>query len=75
MQTFDTVEREALDLPETDRALLVKRLLISLEPPADESVEKAWGDVIASRVQEVREGRAVGRSVEELLQEARAKYS
>ena len=73
--TLEDMEPEALGLPEIDRALLAKRLLISLEPPADASVEKAWDDVIAARVRELHEGRAVGRPVEEMLREARAKYS
>lgn len=75
MQTLETIERDALELPEIDRVLLVKRLLISLEPPADGRVEKAWDDVIAIRVREVKEGRAQGRPLEEMLREARAKYS
>jgi hypothetical protein len=73
--TFENIERDALGLPEIDRALLAKRLLISLEPSAEAGVEEAWDSVIAARVREVHEGQAVGRPVEDVLREARAKYS
>ena len=44
------VLKEALILPETDRADIAAALLDSLEPPQEVDVEKAWRQEVAARV-------------------------
>jgi putative addiction module component (TIGR02574 family) len=44
------VLKDALALPETDRAEVAGTLLDSLEPAADPGIEQAWRDEVASRV-------------------------
>lgn len=75
MESLQSIERQALALPEIDRAQLVKRLLTSLEPAPDKHAEDAWDETISSRVREIREGRAEGRPLDDVLREAKAKYS
>ena len=44
----------ALALPEDDRLELADRLLESLDGSPNDDVERAWADVIARRLEEVR---------------------
>lgn len=54
------VRSKALELPPTERELLIHDLLVSLDggEDADESVEAAWATVIARRSNEVHRGTA-----------------
>ena len=47
---------EALKLPDEERADLAAALLESLDGPPDSSVEEAWREELALRLQEVRDG-------------------
>jgi putative addiction module component (TIGR02574 family) len=51
---------EALQLTEAERSELIARLLDSLEPPAEEAVETAWGQEIQRRSAELDAGTAQG---------------
>jgi putative addiction module component (TIGR02574 family) len=66
--------RQASALSEAERAELAYSLLSSLEPE-EEGAEEAWRAEIARRVAQIRSGQAVGRPVEEVLAELRARYS
>lgn len=46
----DTVLREALTLPEAERAEIAGALLASLEPEPEAEVEMAWRQEVAARV-------------------------
>ena len=46
----DTVLREALSLPEQERAEIAGALLESLEPEPETDVEAAWRQEVAARV-------------------------
>lgn len=46
----EAVLREALTLPETDRADIAGALLRSLEPVKETDVEAAWREEVAARV-------------------------
>jgi putative addiction module component (TIGR02574 family) len=48
--------REALDLPEGDRATLAGLLIESLEPPPDPDVEELWSVEAERRWQEIESG-------------------
>lgn len=55
------LEAEALELPLRERALLVERLIASLDEDATEDaedVERAWADEIQRRVVEIEAGTA-----------------
>lgn len=60
-----------LTVPE--RADLAFFLLSSLEPEED-GVETAWNSEIKRRIDEIRDGRAVGRSADEVITELQARY-
>lgn len=49
-QNAETVLKEALTLPETDRADIAGALLESLEPMGEPDVEAAWKQEVANRV-------------------------
>ena len=60
--------RRALALPEEERAALANTLLDSLDTNPD-SVEKAWEEEIARRMDDLKAGRAVTVPWEELHRE------
>jgi len=53
---FDTLFREATQLPERDRAALAGLLIETLDPGAEPDVEAAWAEEIGRRVAEVENG-------------------
>lgn len=54
--TVEKLFREAVDLPEGDRAELAGRLLDSLETERDEGVEAAWAEEIERRIRQIDSG-------------------
>jgi putative addiction module component (TIGR02574 family) len=52
----DDILREALSLPENDRAALIKMLIDSLDVDSDEDVEEAWRTEIERRAHELESG-------------------
>ena len=52
-----TLFEQALKLPRKDRVRLVRRLLASLEGPADPNAAAAWVDELERRLKEARSGR------------------
>ena len=73
---FDTLSREALNLPAAQRAALARTLIQSLDEDADPdaaAVEAAWDEEIARRIADVESGRVTGRPAEIVLKEMRAK--
>jgi hypothetical protein len=51
--SFETIESQVLELPTSQKALLVDHLLKSIE--ADSETEQAWADEIKKREQGTRE--------------------
>jgi putative addiction module component (TIGR02574 family) len=70
----ERLAQEALALSDRERAQLARKLLLSLEGPADEGVNAAWDIEIEKRVERIREGTAKGRSAEEVSRDIRARY-
>jgi putative addiction module component (TIGR02574 family) len=64
------LEREALLLPENDRARLAERLLQTLAPGEDVNAEEEWLAEAERRYREYREGKMTARSTEEVLKDA-----
>lgn len=56
-----------------ERAELAYFILTSLEPE-EEGAEAAWRAEIARRVADIRGGRAIGRSADEVLAELRERH-
>jgi hypothetical protein len=63
------VLEEALELPSAERGELARELLESLQDTAPPDVESAWAAVIARRAQEVLDGTAATRDLDEGLDE------
>jgi len=66
--------KEALALSNQERAELARRLLVSLEGPADQEVNEVWDREVAKRVDRIREGTAKGRPAEDVFRDIRARY-
>lgn len=71
---LDKMTNEALSLPINDRAKLAHELIMSLDERIDSDVNNAWEAEISRRAQQIKDGTAKGRSVEEVLSEIRARY-
>jgi len=56
IRDFETLFREATQLPECDRATLAGLLIETLDPGAEPDVEVAWSEEIARRVEEIENG-------------------
>ena len=68
---LDEVEKQALALPEKDRAALAERLLASLDEGEDEGVEEAWAVEAERRDRELQEGKVKGKPASEVINHAR----
>ncbi|MDD5271227.1 MAG: addiction module protein [Methylovulum sp.] len=66
------IESEALSLPVQDRAVLVQRLLLSLEDISEPEFEQLWAEESARRVAEFDAGNVQAISGEEVAKKARA---
>ena len=56
ISNFETLFREATQLPERDRATLAGLLIETLDPAAESDVEVAWFEEIGRRVAEIDNG-------------------
>ena len=63
--------KRALSLPAAERAALANTLLDSLETPA-QSVQEAWDEEVARRMEDLKAGRAVTVPWEQLHRELMA---
>jgi putative addiction module component (TIGR02574 family) len=71
---LEKVVEQALSLPGLERLSLVRRILESVEPEANEEVGRAWEDEIIKRIEKIDSGTAVGRSCEEIKQDFDSRY-
>ncbi len=69
----NTVEEEALALPERERAKLAERLLASLENLPEKDVEALWLSVAERRAAEIDQGRVEMVTPEELERRIQAR--
>lgn len=72
--TLQKVSEDALRLSDRERAELAHKLLVSLEGAPEAGVEEAWDAEITKRVARVKEGKAKGRSAEEVFRDVRSRY-
>lgn len=64
---------EALTLPRENRAYLARELIAGLDDGADPDVETAWRMEIDRRTQEMKNGKASDKPIENTLAEIRGK--
>ena len=72
-QAVEQLKSQASTLSAPERAELAYFLLSSLEPEED-GAREAWRTEITRRVAEIRNGSAIGRPAEEVLDELRERY-
>jgi len=67
-----SIETEALQLSEKDRAELVRKLVLSLDQPSDAELENDWLDEAERRAKQLDSSEVRGVPAEEFLKKARA---
>jgi len=68
-EALDQLRSQISALSKSEKAELIRELLMSLDGPWDESVEQAWNDEIVRRVSQVRDGKATLLSRDECLRQ------
>jgi putative addiction module component (TIGR02574 family) len=74
LSTFEEILSAALSLSPDKRAMLVERLLASLDGPYQEHVETAWAEVAEIRMREIDEGKVKAIDGEIVMQKLRSRY-
>ena len=72
--TNDRVIEGALSLPADIRLKLIEKLLMSLNLPIDEEIDRLWAEEAERRVSQIEEGKAKLVPGEEVFSKIRAKY-
>jgi len=72
--TNDRVIEEALSLPADARLNLIEKLLMSLNLPTDEEIDRLWAEEAERRVSQIEEGKVKLVPGEEAFAKIRAKY-
>ena len=67
------IEEEALRLSSHERALLVERLIGSLEPDEDPEAERSWIEEAERRYQDYKAGKVKTIPAEQVFKDARLK--
>lgn len=68
----EELEAEILKLSRTDRAELVRQLIVSLDPEHEEDVEAEWIKEAERRYAAYRAGRVAGRSADDVFRSAKS---
>ena len=71
----DRVIEEALSLPADLRLALIEQLLISLNLPVDDEIERLWAEEAERRVSQIEKGEARLVPAEEVFERIRAKHA
>lgn len=71
--SVDQLKATLAGLPSADRAELAHYLLDSLDT-AEDDASSAWHDELNRRVEEIRNGKAVGTPLEVVIAELRERY-
>jgi putative addiction module component (TIGR02574 family) len=67
---FNEVENDAMELSRRERALLVERLLVTLDSGEDVDVEELWLKEAERRYQEYRAGGIASKPAEQVFEDA-----
>jgi len=73
MTRAEEIIEQAVSLPEDDRIRVVDALLISLNQP-DPALEREWAAVAQRRFDELRSGKAIGVSADEVFAKLNARF-
>jgi putative addiction module component (TIGR02574 family) len=73
MTRTEEIIEQAVSLPEDDRIRVVDALLTSLNQP-DPETEREWAAVAQRRFHELRSGKAVGVSADEVFAKLNARF-
>ncbi|HZM86380.1 MAG TPA: addiction module protein [Blastocatellia bacterium] len=73
-ENAERVKEQVLQLPEADRAELVRLLIDSLDEAEDPDAEIAWDAELHRRVERVEQGKSHLRPAHQVLAEIRDKY-
>ena len=68
---FEKLKDDLLALPVTSRASLAHALIVSLEDDVDEDVDKLWAEEIQRRDNDLKDGKAILKSSDQVLRDAR----
>lgn len=71
----EKIGKEALALPEAERAMIVQLLIDSIDGPPAADAQTAWDVELLRRLREVEAGNAKGRPAAEVFAEIRAQHS
>jgi len=66
--------KEALLLPEEERAVLVDKLLQSLSVPTQEDVDKLWMEEVEKRIEEYDNKKVEALDGDKVIKEIRSRY-
>lgn len=69
VSTLESLEKEALQLPDDQKLTLAHRILASAEPQPDASIEALWEAEIVSRIERLDRGETSLHSVSEVFME------
>jgi len=69
------IEKDAMDLHQSDRALLVEHLLSTLDMDEDVDAEKLWLHEAEKRYRDYRSGKIGARAADIVFQEARKRVT
>ncbi|MFH0726093.1 MAG: addiction module protein [Pseudomonadota bacterium] len=70
----DRVIEDALSLPADIRLNLIEKLLVSLNLPIDEEIDRIWAQEAEQRISEIEEGKAKLVPGDDVFAKIRAKY-
>jgi putative addiction module component (TIGR02574 family) len=74
-ETAERLKAEWLLLPVPERAELARILIHPLDEEVDDDAEAAWDAELARRLAEIKSGKAVGETAEQVFAELRKKYA
>ena len=69
IQTIDYLAQGAIELPPDQRLTLARRILASVEPDAEPSIDAAWADEIRERIRRYDAGETRGIPATEVFAE------
>ncbi|MCX6872503.1 MAG: addiction module protein [Verrucomicrobia bacterium] len=69
IQTIDDLAQGAIELPPDQRYTLARRILASVEPPADAELDQAWAAEIQERMRRYDSGATAGIPAAEVFAE------
>lgn len=67
------IERDAMELTRQERAILVERLLSTLDPGDDVDAQELWFQEAEKRYAEYRAGKIASKPAEQVFRDARQK--